>query len=302
MVRGAALLAAALFLAACGGDARPRIVKAQSLPGSYVDADGHRVYFDCAGRGSPTVVFLSGAGVGSSSFLLVRKRVATTTRACVYDRIGLGHTKGRPAGVRDARDQVRELEELLANARIGGPYVLVGHSWGGALARLYAGTHRAVKGLVLIDASSPGQDVAFTAALPPKQPGEPPVLDELRHPARPLRTPERLAWPKSLYEAGEVTSLGRRPVVVVTAGANFAGVPVLERVWLRLQDGLAALSTRSVHVIALSSGHFVQKDEPAAVVAAIDADVRAVRAGGRLDTCGAIFTATLTGAALRCVS
>jgi hypothetical protein len=56
---GVVLLVAALVLAGCGGKARPKVVKARSLPESIVVADGHKVYFDCEGKGSPTVVFLN---------------------------------------------------------------------------------------------------------------------------------------------------------------------------------------------------------------------------------------------------
>src|SRR5438105_12370148 len=183
---GAVMLVAALALAGCGGGhARPKAVKARYLPGSVVVSDGHKVYFDCKGKGSPTVVFLSGWGVDASSWSQVLDGASRVTRSCEYDRYGVGLTStygALPRRARDAHDQVRELEQLLRNADIAKPYVLVGHSWGGALARLYAGTHEAVKDLVFIDSSSPGQDAAIRAALPPTRPDDPPLLEQLRHP------------------------------------------------------------------------------------------------------------------------
>jgi pimeloyl-ACP methyl ester carboxylesterase len=292
---GAVLLIAALALAGCGGHTRPKVVKARSLPGSVVVAAGHKVYFDCEGKGSPTVVFLSGWGVDSSGWLEVFDGTSGVTRSCVYDRYGIGLTStygALPRRARDARDQVRELEQLLRNADIAKPYVLVGHSWGGALARLYAGTHDDVKAVVFVDASSPGQNAAIAAVLPPKQPGEPPLLDELRHPhvGVALANSEYLAWEKSLNETGEVKSLGDRPVIVVTAGNTFTEFEVLVfPVWIGLQKRLASLSSRSVHVLARTSGHFVQLDEPDLVLAAVRAAVDAVRNDGRLASCAAIF-------------
>jgi pimeloyl-ACP methyl ester carboxylesterase len=269
-------------------------VKADGLPGSVVIADGHKVYFDCEGKGSPTVVFLSGWGVESAGWLPVFDGTSRVTRACEYDRYGIGLTApygSLPRRARDAHDQARELEQLLRNANIPKPYVLVGHSWGGALARLYAGTHHDVQAVVFVDASSPGQDAAIAAALPPEKPGEPPVLQELRKPVGvALANPEYLAWDKSLNEVGEVKSLGDLPEIVITAGTTFAGFEkVMFPVWMGLQNRLASLSSRSVHVLARTSGHFVQVEQPDLVLAAVRAAVAATRNGGHLASCAVIF-------------
>ena len=85
-------------------------------------------------------------------------------------------------------------------------------------------------------------------------------------------------------------SLGERPEIVITAGNTFEGSEDLVfPVWIRLQNRLASLSSRSVHVVARTSGHFVQLDEPALVLAAVRAAVNAARNDGRLASCAAIF-------------
>jgi len=291
----AVVLVASLALVGWGSGSGPRVVKARSLPGSSVVADGHKIYFNCAGKGSPTVVFISGWGADSTSWLQVFDESSRLSRACEYDRYGLGWTASYgalPHRARDARDQARELEQLLRNADIPGPYVLVGHSWGGELARLYAGTHDDVEAIVLIDAASPGQTPAIAAALPPYKPGEPALMEQLRHPhiADPLANPENLAWEKSLNEAAAVKSLGDLPEVVITAGNTFDGFEkFVYPLWLKMQDRLASLSTRTVHVLAPRSGHFVQQDDPELVVAGIRAALAASRGDGRLATCAAIF-------------
>jgi pimeloyl-ACP methyl ester carboxylesterase len=180
---------------------------------------------------------------------------------------------------------------LLRNADIAKPYVLVGHSWGGALARLYAGTHDDVKAVVLVDASSPGQDSALKAAIPPEKPGEPPLLRELRSPlGAAIANPEYLAWHKSLTEVGEVKSLGDRPLIVITAGNTFVGFKqVMFPVWLKLQNRLPYLSSRSVHVLSPTSGHYVQVEAPELVLAAVRAAASAARNDGRLARCTMIF-------------
>jgi pimeloyl-ACP methyl ester carboxylesterase len=291
------LLVASLLLVGWGGESGPKVAKVRSLPGSLVAADGHPVYFDCEGKGSPTVIFLNGWGADSSSWFNVFDESSRMTRACEYDRYGTGWTASYgvhvlPRRARDARDQARELEQLLRNADIAGPYVVVGHSWGGELARLYAGTHDDVKAVVLVDAASPGQFAAMAAALPPYKPGEPQQMEQIRHPhfSDPLANPENLAIDRSMNEAAAVTSFGGRPEIVITAGNGFAGFERLVfPVWLRLQNRLASLSTRSVHVLAPASGHFVQQDNPALVAAAVRAAVAAARDDGHLGSCAAIF-------------
>jgi pimeloyl-ACP methyl ester carboxylesterase len=267
MWRGSALLLIAMALTACGGSARPKPVRAAGAPGWMVVADGHTVYFDCEGSGSPTVVFLSGLQTDSTIWQTVFDQVSRQTRACVYDRYGLGRSDlllGTHRS-RDAHDQVHELEQLLRNADIRAPYVFVGSSWGGALARLYAGTHSAVKAVILVDSATRGADTAF---------GAPPVVNA-----------ENLAWDRSLDEAGSIRSLGHMPLVVITAGETVRHFPR----WLVLQNRLAALSSQAVHVLSPSSGHFVQVNDPALVATAVRAAVTIVRTGERLPSCRRIF-------------
>ena len=162
---------------------------------------------------------------------------------------------------------------------------------GGALARLYAGTHDDVKAVVFVDSSSPGQDTALAAALPPRKPNEPATLATLRTAlrAKPLENPEHLDLSRSLDEVGEVTSLGDRPEIVITAGKTLGGEALLFPFWLRLQNAIARLSSHSVHVLAPTSTHFVQNDAPEIVQAGIRAVVNAVRDDGQLTSCAKIF-------------
>jgi len=297
MRRGTALLIATLALAGCGGDSRPKPVSAEAegLPGYVVEADGHKVYFECKGSGSPTVVFLAGLGEESSTWGPVFDHASRLTRACEYDRYGVGLTATHgiiEPKARDARDQIHELEQLLANASIEKPYVPVGHSWGGTLARLYAGTHDDAKAVVFVDSSSPGQDTTLAAVLPPRRVGEPTVFTEIRNDenSKPFSNPENLDWGKSLAQAGEVMSLGKRPEIVITAGSSFNGdARFLFPYWLQMQDTIAGLSQDSVHVLVPKSSHFVQTDAPVVVQAAVRAAVNAVRDDRQLATCAAIF-------------
>ena len=114
---------------------------------------GRRVNLFCAGSGSPAVIFDSGSGLAGWDWLLVHPTVAKQTRACVYDRAGFGFSDPATQPGTSA-NAVDDLHTLLRAAGIAAPYVLVGHSYGGANVQLYAYTYpHEVAGLVLVDAS-----------------------------------------------------------------------------------------------------------------------------------------------------
>jgi pimeloyl-ACP methyl ester carboxylesterase len=133
---------------------------------------GREMYMECQGKGSPTVVFVSGAADRTetwsttldSSEQAVLPAIAETNRVCAYDRPGTILATGeRPEDFEPSRsdpvpqpttlqDHVADLHALLSASGERGPYVVVGHSLGGAVSRLYASEHpQDVSGLVLVD-------------------------------------------------------------------------------------------------------------------------------------------------------
>jgi pimeloyl-ACP methyl ester carboxylesterase len=129
--------------------------RAYPPPGKMVDIGDHRLHIHCVGQGSPTVILESGLGTMSADWANVQPEVAKTTRVCAYDRAGTGWSEPG-AEPRDPRQIASELHTLLGNAGIDGPYVLVGHSFGGLYVRMYAARFpKEVEGMVLVDASHP---------------------------------------------------------------------------------------------------------------------------------------------------
>jgi pimeloyl-ACP methyl ester carboxylesterase len=148
------LSAVAVFAqqAASGGNSPADIVYAH--PGQLVDAGGIRLNLYCMGSGSPAVVFDSGFGDWAPAWSTVQPQIAKWTRACSYDRAGAGFSDPGPM----PRTSVRiagELRTALHNAGIAGPYILVGHAYGGDNVRTFADLYMGeVAGLVLDDADS----------------------------------------------------------------------------------------------------------------------------------------------------
>jgi pimeloyl-ACP methyl ester carboxylesterase len=109
----------------------------------------------CAGAGGPSVVFDAALGASSLSWTLVQPAVARETLACAYDRAGFAWSEGGPLP-RTAGRMAAELRQLLAGADVPPPFVLVGHSFGGLVAQVFAARHRdETAGLVLVDAAHP---------------------------------------------------------------------------------------------------------------------------------------------------
>jgi pimeloyl-ACP methyl ester carboxylesterase len=144
------------FILAAGqaiGDSAPKPL------GKLVDLGGHQLHLNCSGHGGPTVVVENGLGDFSFDWALVQRRVEKFTSICTYDRAG--YAWSTPGPLPRTFDQINlELRDALRTIGVRGPYVLVGHSYGGPVMRNFALVYpRDVAGLVLIEAAFEGMRV-----------------------------------------------------------------------------------------------------------------------------------------------
>jgi pimeloyl-ACP methyl ester carboxylesterase len=147
----ALLLLARVASAAPGDDMYAR-------PGKLIASNGTRLSFYCMGSGVPAVVFDSGWEDWAPVWTIVQPEVAKSTRACSYDRAGAGFSEAG-AMPRSSVQIADELHAALRNAGIKGPYVLVGHAFGGDNVRTFAARYTAeTAGLVLVEADVGGPD------------------------------------------------------------------------------------------------------------------------------------------------
>lgn len=133
-------------------------------------APGRKLNLYCVGKGSPTVIFEAGMGDEAGTWGLVQPAIAAHTRACSYERAGLGFSDpaDRPGTAANAVD---DLHHLLAAANIKPPYVLVGHSYGGMVVRLYTDLYpKDLVGMVLVDAQEEDWPQTFWRLDPQQQP------------------------------------------------------------------------------------------------------------------------------------
>jgi pimeloyl-ACP methyl ester carboxylesterase len=168
-----------------------------SPPGKLVDAGGFRLHLNCTGKSGPTVVLIAGAGDFSFDWGLVQPDVSRFTRVCSYDRAGLAWSDPGPTP-RTMRQDASELHTLLKAARVEAPYVLVGHSIGGLIARVYAEQYvDEVAGMVLVDSTHEDTTLMYQdklvrvregakgVAVPPSQtmrssPPKPPAAEDIK--------------------------------------------------------------------------------------------------------------------------
>jgi pimeloyl-ACP methyl ester carboxylesterase len=278
---------------------------------------GRQIYFECRGRGGPTVILVSGYPNGADVWSLldpgvrrppVLAGVARLTRVCAYDRPNTLLQPDRPGRSdpvpqpRTAGDAVAELHALLRAAELPGPYVLVGHSLGGLFVRLYASTYpRQVAGLVLVDATyellrellTPEQWTPLARSTLEPVPGlDPPVelfdqdasFDQMLRAkaARPLRPTLPLA----------VLSHGLPPPPDVELPPGYPDAATLERVSRSAQNWLGGLLPYARHVIARRSGHYIQTAQPELVIDSVRRVLgmvrpATVRCRGGADSCRA---------------
>jgi len=282
---------ASLLFSSCSSSSasRPLPPSISDAVTGKVDVGGYELYYICVGEGSPTVILEAGGGRDSTEWDLVMLYYHKSTRICAYDRAGLGNSNSAPEP-RSYADATRDLHALLQNAPIKGPYVLVGHSGGGMMVRLYANQYPDdVVGVVLVDSAHPDMGDRLLTALPTETPGEDESLDTWRRYATVLSSSDGrgvyaidgMDMLTSNAQVRAVTSLGDLPLAVVSRSPDnpilMPGIPSLPdeinipllQQWQDMQTELEGLSTNSTRFIADHSGHGIPEEEPRLVVEAI---------------------------------
>lgn len=281
----------------------------QPAPGATYDVDGRRLHLDCRGQGGPTVVLFSGLGEFSTSWTWISDRVSPEGRVCAYDRAGQGWSEDAPSP-QDGVAAATDLHRLLDAGGEQGPYVLVGHSTGGPYALTFAARYPSeVAGMVLLDSSSPEQLTAipsyagqyavmrrglavmptvarigvfrWTAArshLPGEAAATVEAMTSTPRAARNGRD-EIVMVPKVFEQSQSLTTLGDRPLIVLTASENLSTTG-----WAAAQDKLAALSTDSLQrdVEATHAGLLDDQQDARTSADAILRVLAAARGGSRL--------------------
>lgn len=253
--------------------------------GRLIDVGGHKLYLNCVGSGSPTVVLEPGGGGTSSQLGWIAPAVAQSTRVCVYDRAGRGWSETADSP-QDGAQIATDLHTLLHRGGVTGPYVLAGHSFGGLYVRIFAAHYPdEVAGLVLVDSTASREPA--TSVIPSSEDGNSdypvgrvPILASLsarvglvrligqrdfgtlpphsRDEARggtaqaswvSSTVDEYMRAGASTQEAASLRDFGQKPLFVLTAGQ---GNPAS---WMTAQNKSSTLSTNSAHAVVATATH-----------------------------------------------
>ena len=255
-------------------------------PGKIVSVNGHNLHAYCTGAGSPTMLWIPGytsPGWGTSAQYLLG-RLAELGRVCTVDRLETGFSDR--TGADDMLHWVADVNDIhgaLAAAGESGPYVTVGHSYGGLLARIFAYAYPTeVQGVVSID---PSHEDQFDQPVP-----NPDVASPCVAPTCPFA--EDVAAVRALRGGQVAGSLGALPLVVI---GHDASLPYFEGAyddtWLKLGADTATASSNAVHVVATGSSHAIPFTQPGLVIEAVRQVVDAAKAADHaLPACGKALT------------
>jgi len=272
-------------------------------PGQMISLETHNIHLHCVGAGSPTVVFEADLDqYGSLSWVSVQDEIGEFTRACSYDRAGILWSEPGPRP-RDGEMIASELGAVLNAAGEDGPYVLVGHAFGGAYVRIFAGQNPDdVCGMVLVESSHPEMLTRFEAygvvpeipdrnirplillmshlGMPGRYQGNPYNLPpEIYDPQQAFLPESSMTWfderveaPNTLAQAGQYEYLGDLPLIVIATAVPPSSVEdrgqILHDLWLELQQELLLLSENS-EIRTYEVGHYPQLQSPELVIEAI---------------------------------
>ena len=286
--------------------ALPALAADGDFAGTVDIGSGRKMYLECRGTGSPTVFIVPGGRASADEWTNdspVFADVAKFTRVCAYDRPGTPLANDSPSRSDPVpmpitvANSVADLHALVLAAKIETPFVIVGHSYGGLIVRLYAMTYpQDVDGMVLVDALS---EFLRAAETPEEWVWQKKILDgDLTETIKIYPAIERADADASFDQMLAAPPLQPMPLVVLSAdhawgplvpgmiadGTFTPDTPpdvgyVTDRAQKVAHANLAALVPGSKHVTKTDSGHLIHHDNPQLVTDSIREVVDAVRAG-----------------------
>ena len=237
-----------------------------------VGADGQRVHVRCVGQGDTTVLLIAGFGGDTTNWVNVEPAIAARARVCSYDRPGTG-TSDPATSTATFTTAATALHTLLSTIGETGPYVAVGHSFGGAEAVAFASLFAdEVAAVVLIDASPTTWPTASCSVADDGSDMAAMMRASCAGVFLPTGNIERLDVAAAFAEIAEINSLGSLPMAVITATkrdlADMTAPEVahLTATWNQGQQDWIALSSASHLVSVDRTGHHIEIDQPEVVI------------------------------------
>jgi pimeloyl-ACP methyl ester carboxylesterase len=254
------------------------LATAKNCASGYVDVGMYRLWVQSSGDGVPTVIFESGGGDDSSVWAAIEPAIRKLgVRTIVYDRAGLGRSDPKP-GPYQIDHEADGLERVLDSCGVRRPIVLVAHSYGGFVSTLVAAHDSRVAGVVFVDANLAAYfDEKELAALAAEYTPQFDALNRARPKLAAVMIPLMNAYPETVQHVGAVRLPANLPVIDIVAENSWAKTPEQADAMRQAHSDFVRASPKREAVFAAGSSHYVMRDRPDLVIAAIERMVERIR-------------------------
>lgn len=251
--------------------------------GKQIDIGGRQLYFECAGKGTPTILLESGLGDGCDSWDPVWEKLTAITSVCRYDRAGIG--KSDPTQTpRSSQEVVADLHSLLDKLGLAMPLVIVAHSFGCLHARLFAHQYpEKVAALIFLDSTFPDLGAKVLPFLPPPTAQDSEALQSFRTTQEDPKITEEIEGLIANICFAQVQayrSLGDIPLVHLNSGSLVFDpsaswwppelpaelAEAFTQRFIECKLALTNLSSKGREVFVPGSGHYIHHDKPEMVI------------------------------------
>lgn len=205
-------------------------------------------------------------GDNSETWNYIQNKISLLTSTFSYDRAGIGKSD-LTLIPRTCLDIVPDLYELLAKVPTKPPFILVGHSFGGLVSRLFASIYpNLIVGMILIDTAPEYKEIAYEKVLPSKL-----IASNREYYNNPILNAEKIDKVQSYKQIDTYKCVFDFPLTVIIRGLqdnyhkDWPNQEILE-VEQKLQMDFKNLSTKSKIIMAKHSGHYIQNDEPELII------------------------------------
>ncbi|AKL85065.1 alpha/beta fold hydrolase [Bacillus atrophaeus] len=207
------------------------------------------------GTSDVTVVFEAGYGTSSETWNPLLANIDEELGIFTYDRAGLGKS-GRSAHSRTADRMVKELKALLHRAGVKPPYLVVSHSYGAIISRLWASQNRRdIIGMVLLDPASEDQENNVLPFMPEDM--------QAAYYRQFILEGSHAEFLTSLRQIKkQQIHLGDMPLLILSSGERNERLKKAHKEWQKLHSSILSLSNQSGWIQAENSSHDIHHDEP----------------------------------------
>lgn len=232
----------------------------------YHIIDEHRIYSKYYKNGTPTVLFEAGLGDNSNTWKEIQEKISQYTTTFSYDRAGVGKSEGTLI-TRTGLDIVQDLSKLVSKVSLKSPFLLVGHSFGGLISRLFASINPGiVAGMILIDAAPENKEISFQKLLTGKH-----KVKIKKYLENPELNSEKIDKVKTYKLVSRYKRQFNFPLTIIIRGlakcygSSWPEEKLLE-VEQKLQLDFKKMSRTSKTIIAKKSSHYIHRDEPELII------------------------------------